>query len=52
MTRAEILQVAAEAQCDPRTVKSYVDGKRVYGLSKDRIEAAIKKLKIKNGGGR
>jgi DNA-binding LacI/PurR family transcriptional regulator len=49
MTREQVFQVAGVAGVDPRTVKSYAEGKRVYPLSRERIEAAIKKLKIKNG---
>jgi len=50
MTREQVLQIAGAAQCDPRTVEAYYKGKNVRPLLKDRIDAAAKKLKIKNGG--
>lgn len=50
MTREQVMQIAGSAQCDPRTVEAYYRGDKVRPLLKDRIEAAAKKLKIKNGG--
>jgi len=47
MTEQDIRRVAAEAMCDPRTVKAYAEGRRVYALTRERIESAIKKLKLK-----
>jgi DNA-binding LacI/PurR family transcriptional regulator len=47
MTGAQVLQVAAEASCDPRTVRRYLDGKRVRTMARERIEMAMKKLKIR-----
>jgi DNA-binding LacI/PurR family transcriptional regulator len=47
MTREETYRVAAEANCDPRTVKTYVEGGNMKPVVKERIAAAIKKLKLK-----
>jgi hypothetical protein len=47
MDRATILKVAAEAEADPRTVQSYVNGKAVRPSLQERIERAMKTLKVK-----
>ena len=49
MTRDETLRVAGAAECDPRTVQTYASGGRVKPLLRERIEAAMKRLKIKGG---
>jgi hypothetical protein len=49
MTRDETYRVAAEAQCDPRTVEAYARGAKMKPVVKTRIEVALKKLKIKPG---
>jgi|HubBroStandDraft_2_1064218.scaffolds.fasta_scaffold119753_2 hypothetical protein len=46
-TATEVAKIAAEAQCDARTVRSFLEGKRIRGeMLTDRIRAAMKKLKI------
>lgn len=35
--------VAVAAGCDPRTVRSYLDGRRVYSTTAARIAAALRK---------
>jgi len=52
MTREETLRIAGAAECDPRTVQAYASGGKVKPLLRERIESAMKKLKIKNGGKR
>ena len=47
MTRDEILRIAGAAQCDPRTVETYASGGKVRPLLRERIEAAMKKLRVK-----
>ena len=42
----DILRIAAAAQCDPRTVRSYLAGQDVRPLLKERIEMALKELKL------
>lgn len=46
ISSGDILRIAAAAQCDPRTVKSYLAGTVIRPLSKERIEAAMKRLKL------
>lgn len=46
MDRTEMLRIAAAAQCDPRTVKAFVEGAEVRPLLRERIEAAMKRLKV------
>jgi hypothetical protein len=52
MTREETLRIAGAASCDPRTVERYSAGAKLKPLLRKRIEAAMKKLKIKNGVGK
>jgi hypothetical protein len=47
MTREEVYQVAGFAACDVRTVERYASGGKIRPLLRERIEAAMKKLKIK-----
>ena len=49
MTNVEVLRVAGEAGCDPRTVRRYERGDPVKSMVGDRIKAALKKLGIKAG---
>lgn len=49
MDRETILRVAGAAQCDPRTVETYAAGGNVRPLLRDRIEAAMKKIRVKPG---
>jgi DNA-binding LacI/PurR family transcriptional regulator len=51
MTRRDAMRVAVEANCDPRTVQRFVNGDEIRPSSVERIEAAVKKLKIDMGGG-
>ena len=47
LTKQQILQLAAEAQVDPRTVTKIYDGKPSKMIAvRERVEAAAKKLKI------
>lgn len=50
MTREQVFRIAGAAQCDPRTVETYASGGKVRPLLRERIEAAMKRLKIKNAG--
>lgn len=47
MNKTDIMRVAAEASCDPRTVQRFANGEPVRALVEERIRAAMKKLKIK-----
>ena len=47
MTNAEVLRVAGEAECDPRTVRRYERGDPVKPMVEERIKSAMKRLKIK-----
>lgn len=44
--RAERLQIAAKAECDPRSVKRYLDGLPIRELTKLRIVRAMAELGI------
>jgi len=46
LTRREVLRLAAEAQCDPRTVVHIYDGKESKQIVRERVVAAAKKFKI------
>lgn len=46
MTDKDMMRIAAEAACDPRTVASVYDGRPSRRLVRGRIEAAAKKLKL------
>ena len=47
MGREQLLvKIAAEANCNPRTVRRYLDGNRVMPIFEASIVAAAKKLKI------
>lgn len=46
ITPKQILQIAAEAMADPRTVKRIYSGEKSQQLVKDRVAAAAKKLKM------
>jgi hypothetical protein len=48
MSREEILRVAGAAQCDPRTVETYASGGKVRPILRERIEAAMKRLRIRS----
>ena len=50
MTTHDVYRVAVSAQIDPGTVFRYLKGIRVRDLSKLRIEAAIKRLRLKPEG--
>lgn len=47
MTNVEVLRVAGEAGCDPRTVRRYERGDTVKPMVGERIRAAMKKLGLK-----
>jgi hypothetical protein len=47
LTVKEIFKIAAEADCDPRTVERYARADFVQRRIAERIEAACKKLRIK-----
>lgn len=47
MTRETVLRIAAAAQCDPRTVATWASGGNVRPLLRERIEAAVKALRVK-----
>jgi|GEM_PF-5486354 len=42
-----VMKLAAEAECDPRTAKRFLEGLGVRVLVGERLKAAAKKLKIK-----
>ena len=46
LTYAEVRRVAAEAQCDEKTVARYLEGVRVHATSRACIERAMRKLKL------
>lgn len=46
MTNQDMMRIAAEAGCDPRTVASVYDRRPSRKLVRERIEAAAKKLKF------
>lgn len=46
MTARDIMRIAAEAACDPRTVENVYDGRPSKRLVRERIEAAAKTLNI------
>ncbi len=46
LQRADILRIAAEAECDPRTVESYVAGNEVRAGVGARIARAMAKLSL------
>jgi hypothetical protein len=46
LTRQQVLALAGEAGCDPRTVERVYEGKGTKKLVRARIEEAAKKLKI------
>jgi DNA-binding LacI/PurR family transcriptional regulator len=46
MDRATILRVAAESETDPRTVRALAMGKPVRPAMRERIERAMKKLRV------
>jgi hypothetical protein len=43
----EVLRLAVEAACDPRSALSALEGRLPRGMVGGRIEAAAKRLKIK-----
>lgn len=47
LTVKEIFKIAAEAECDPRTVNKYARAEFVQKRIAERIDAACKKLGIK-----
>jgi hypothetical protein len=47
VTSAEVLRVAGEASCDPRTVRRFERGDPIKPMVEQRIKDAMKKLKIK-----
>jgi DNA-binding LacI/PurR family transcriptional regulator len=49
LQQAHVLQIAAKASCDARTVQRYLNGLPVRNLVRERIEAAMKALKIRKG---
>ncbi len=48
VTKADTLRIAGEASCDPRTVERYLAESPVRALVAERIEAAMKKLKVQS----
>jgi hypothetical protein len=46
LTRAQVLQLAAEAQVDPRTIINLYEGGSSKALVRERVVAAAKKLKM------
>ncbi len=46
ITRKDILAIAGEAQCDPRTVASIYAGEKSKTLVRERVVEAAKRLKI------
>jgi hypothetical protein len=46
LTAKQILQIAAEAMADPRTVKRIYSGEKSLQLVKDRVAAAAKRLRM------
>jgi len=44
LTRADVLRVAAEAACTVETVKNYCRGRRMYGLTEERVIHALRVL--------
>lgn len=46
LTRQQVLTLAGEAGCDPRTVERIYDGQASKKLVTERVIAAAKKLKI------
>lgn len=46
METKDVARIAAEAEVDPRTVKAYLAGKKVRTMGADRIQRAMKKLKL------
>ncbi len=47
LTRQEILQIAAKALADPRTVERWARGEPIRGMALERVERAAKELRIK-----
>lgn len=47
MDRQTAMRVAAQAECDVRTVIAMADGKRIRPLLRERIERAMRALRIK-----
>ncbi len=43
----DVLKLAAEAKCDPRSAARVLSGEKVKPLTQERIETAAKKLKMK-----
>ena len=44
---ADVLRIAAEAACDPRTVRRYLDGDHVYKSTAEHVRRAMQKLGMK-----
>jgi DNA-binding LacI/PurR family transcriptional regulator len=49
MTNQDVMRIAAEASVDVRTVKRWLRGESLRTLTKERIEAAAKKLGKRRG---
>ena len=47
LSEQDVRRVAAEAMVDARTVSKFLEGGEVRPLVKERIEAAMRKLKLK-----
>lgn len=45
----DVKRVAAEAFCDPRTVRKHLAGEEVRLSVRERIEVSMKKLRVKKG---
>ena len=43
----ELRRLAVESMTDPRTCRAYLEGRPVRELSAERIQAAIRRLRIK-----
>jgi DNA-binding LacI/PurR family transcriptional regulator len=46
LTKDQVLRVASDASCDPRTVERYLRGETVRGKVRERIEEALRKLRL------
>lgn len=46
LDRKQVLQLAAEAECDPRTVAKIYDGRAARDLVRQRVAKAAKKLRM------
>jgi len=47
MTNQDIMRVAGESGCSPVTIRRWLEGQKVLERSRERIEAAVKRLKVR-----